>query len=173
MVVEQTPVRRIGSRSGRCAGVVPGHGHVQSPRRSREARAQADRRRHLRRHVAFSVAPSISDNGCFVPSMSGELLSATTPTAIGTLAVTTAADLLDADAATVYSRADAETLEVLHARRRGVVRPSIPAAPLLPLTFRCGRCIPAVGPWLTAGLWPRSPCGHDRGAARSGHPVSL
>jgi serine phosphatase RsbU (regulator of sigma subunit) len=47
--------------------------------------------------------------------LAGELLGATTPTAIGTLVVTTAADLLDADAATVYSRVDPETLEVLHA----------------------------------------------------------
>jgi hypothetical protein len=47
--------------------------------------------------------------------LAGELLGATTPTAIGTLVVTTAADLLVADAATVYSRADAATLEVLHA----------------------------------------------------------
>jgi serine phosphatase RsbU (regulator of sigma subunit) len=47
--------------------------------------------------------------------LAGELLGAATPAAIGTLVVTTAADLLGADAVTSYSRVDADTLEVLHA----------------------------------------------------------
>ncbi|HEY0816491.1 MAG TPA: SpoIIE family protein phosphatase [Pseudonocardia sp.] len=46
--------------------------------------------------------------------LAGELLGATTPAAIGELVVTTAADLLDADAAMSYSRTDEQTLEVLH-----------------------------------------------------------
>ncbi len=46
--------------------------------------------------------------------LAGELLGATTPAAIGALVVTTAADLLGADAATSYSRVDGETLEALH-----------------------------------------------------------
>lgn len=47
--------------------------------------------------------------------LAGELLGATTPAAIGALVVTTAADLLGADAATSYLRADDATLEMLHA----------------------------------------------------------
>ncbi len=46
--------------------------------------------------------------------LAGELLGAPTPAAIGELVVTTAAQLLGADGAGIYSRADASTLEVLH-----------------------------------------------------------
>ncbi len=46
--------------------------------------------------------------------LAGELLGATTPATIGTLVATTAAELLGADAATVFARIDADTLEVLH-----------------------------------------------------------
>ena len=46
--------------------------------------------------------------------LAGELLGATSPAAIGTLVATTAADLLGADAAAVFARADATTLEALH-----------------------------------------------------------
>ncbi len=44
----------------------------------------------------------------------GELLRAVTPSAIGRLVATTAADLLGADAASVYSRTDDTTLTALH-----------------------------------------------------------
>jgi serine phosphatase RsbU (regulator of sigma subunit) len=46
--------------------------------------------------------------------LAGELLGATTPAAIGGLVATTAAELLGADAAVVYARAGATTLEALH-----------------------------------------------------------
>ena len=46
--------------------------------------------------------------------LAGELLGATSPAAIGTLVATTAADLLGADAAVVFARAGATTLEALH-----------------------------------------------------------
>ena len=46
--------------------------------------------------------------------LAGELLGAATPAAIGALVATTAADLLGADAAVVFARADATTLEALH-----------------------------------------------------------
>jgi serine phosphatase RsbU (regulator of sigma subunit) len=46
--------------------------------------------------------------------LAGELLGATSPAAIGTLVVTTAAELLGADAAAVFARVDATTLEALH-----------------------------------------------------------
>jgi serine phosphatase RsbU (regulator of sigma subunit) len=46
--------------------------------------------------------------------LAGELLGATSPAAIGALVATTAADLLGADAAVVFARADATTLKALH-----------------------------------------------------------
>ncbi len=46
--------------------------------------------------------------------LAGELLGATTPAAVGTLVVTTAAELLGADAAVVFARVDGQTLESLH-----------------------------------------------------------
>jgi len=46
--------------------------------------------------------------------LAGELLRATSPAAIGALVATTAADLLGADAAAVFARAGATTLEALH-----------------------------------------------------------
>ncbi len=46
--------------------------------------------------------------------LAGELLGATTPAAVGTLVVTTAAELLGADAAAVFARVDGQTLESLH-----------------------------------------------------------
>jgi len=46
--------------------------------------------------------------------LAGALLGATSPAAIGTLVATTAADLLGADAAAVFARVDATTLEALH-----------------------------------------------------------
>ncbi len=59
--------------------------------------------------------PPASRRAGALQRLAGELLGATTPAAIGALVVTTAADLLGADAVTSYSRVDAETLEVLHA----------------------------------------------------------
>src|SRR3954454_13953998 len=49
-----------------------------------------------------------------LPRLVGELLGATSPAAIGALVATTAADLLGADAAVVFARADATTLKALH-----------------------------------------------------------
>jgi serine phosphatase RsbU (regulator of sigma subunit) len=46
--------------------------------------------------------------------LAGELLRATSPAAIGALVGTTAAELLGADAAVVFARVDATTLEALH-----------------------------------------------------------
>ena len=46
--------------------------------------------------------------------LAGELLCATSSAAIGALVATTAADLLGADAAAVFARAGATTLEALH-----------------------------------------------------------
>lgn len=46
--------------------------------------------------------------------LAGELLGAITPAAVGRLAVTTAADLLGADAASMYSRADDDALTLIH-----------------------------------------------------------
>jgi len=46
--------------------------------------------------------------------LAGELLGASSPAAIGALVATTAADLLGADAAVVFTRAGATTLEALH-----------------------------------------------------------
>ena len=46
--------------------------------------------------------------------LASELLRATSPAAIGALVGTTAAELLGADAAVVFARVDATTLEALH-----------------------------------------------------------
>jgi serine phosphatase RsbU (regulator of sigma subunit) len=46
--------------------------------------------------------------------LAGELLGAASPAAIGALVATTAAELLGADAAVVFARVDATTLEALH-----------------------------------------------------------
>jgi len=46
--------------------------------------------------------------------LAGELLGAVTPSAVGRLTVTTAAELLGADAATIYSRAGEHALTVVH-----------------------------------------------------------
>jgi serine phosphatase RsbU (regulator of sigma subunit) len=46
--------------------------------------------------------------------LAGELLGAVTPAAVGRLVGTTAAELLGADAASVYARVDEDTLAVLH-----------------------------------------------------------
>jgi serine phosphatase RsbU (regulator of sigma subunit) len=46
--------------------------------------------------------------------LAGELLQTTTSSAVGRLVVTTAAELLEADAATVYSRVGEDTLVALH-----------------------------------------------------------
>ncbi len=67
--------------------------------------------------------------------LAGELLGATTPEAIGALVVTTAANLLGADAATAYSRVDEKSLEVLHA----VGWPDEVTRPYRRLTLRPGR----------------------------------
>jgi serine phosphatase RsbU (regulator of sigma subunit) len=70
--------------------------------------------------MAEAVPPSLVNDAAHVlragalQRLAGELLGATTPAAIGALVVTTAADLLGADAAMSYTRADEETLEVLH-----------------------------------------------------------
>src|SRR6476620_9089923 len=46
--------------------------------------------------------------------LAGELLGATTPAVVSALVATTAAELLDADAAAVFARVDERTLEPLH-----------------------------------------------------------
>lgn len=46
--------------------------------------------------------------------LAGELLGAITPSAVGRLTVTTAAELLGADAATVFSRSDDHVLTAIH-----------------------------------------------------------
>lgn len=68
-------------------------------------------------HLAPASRPGAAQGrqqGTALQQLAGELLSADTPAAIGRLAVTTAAELLGADAASAYQRTDADTLTVLH-----------------------------------------------------------
>jgi len=59
------------------------------------------------------VTTELAQAGAF-RHLAGELLGAVTPAAVGRLVGTTAAELLGADAASVYTRVDHDTLAVLH-----------------------------------------------------------